>query len=71
VKIEDEEQWSTMLRCGKGCVWIVEEKGFCRHVVTPTLKSLSERGGYLGKVLKSAVYREGDAESPLYRLKER
>jgi len=25
----------------------------------------------VGKVLKSAVYRAGDAESPLYRLDER
>lgn len=42
----------------------MEEKGFCRHVITPTLKSISERGGYVGKVLKTTVYDESDAEHP-------
>jgi len=60
-----------VLQSGRGCVWTVEEKGFYKHVITLTLKYVSERDGYVEIFLKSAVYREGDAESPLYRLRER
>lgn len=47
--------------------FIDEDKGACKHVTTPTLKSIYERGGYVRKYGKSEVYIEGDVELLLYR----
>ena len=38
---DEESEWLfTVLRCGGGWVFIMEEKGACRHVSTPTLKQV-------------------------------
>ena len=39
-------------------------KGACRHISTPTLKSVME---LRKSVVKSESYLEGEAKSPLYR----
>jgi len=41
-------------------------KGACRHVSTPTLKSVMELRKSAESVVKSESYIEGEASSPLY-----
>jgi len=49
----DESGWLSMvLRCGGGRVFKVKVEGACRHFSTSTLKSKSERGGYMRNMVK-------------------
>lgn len=51
VTIEETKQLFTVLRCGGGWVF-TEEKSVCKHVNTLTPKLVTERGGYLQKMVK-------------------
>jgi len=50
--IEETKLLLTMHRCGRGRVFMVEEKSVCKFVYTPTLKLVTERGGYMRKMVK-------------------
>nr|ABN06121.1 hypothetical protein MtrDRAFT_AC150800g41v2 [Medicago truncatula] len=50
--IEESKRLFTVIQCGGGRVFMVEEKGVSRNVNTLTLKSVTERGDYVQKVVK-------------------
>lgn len=52
VTIEESKRFFTVLQCGGGRAFTVEEKGVSRNVNTLTLKSVTERGDYVQKMVK-------------------
>ena len=49
--------WRTVIQYGGEKLLTVEKNGVCRHVSTPMLKPVSERGGFVQKVVNESYLR--------------